>query len=640
MNGVLAFLRILFILNGLMNTLVYLFVSSEADLVVVMKLWQPNLVAAFYMISSALHIQGLSQLCCARKPKETAPEDKWRITIMFSSLEKWCEKYYDYFLVGRELVEIPIWTVQCFYFGQQSSDQESIVLFSLVLALECFLTPLIMKNVSNPIRRLILVEISDVTYDFLMGVLIPTLPFIKVVAEILMNGFVLSDALFNTRGLNAALLFFIGSPFDLISRVVLPFLMSHIILADITSRVKRALHETKHKKNKVAVAIGAHLPNEVNSSIIVPVQSFRLTAVKRLLSFVSPAWGVAVLGVTIGGIANTSICDGVACSVRTYPWTYFSPPMCPCLAGGFDCKLQEIPTDAEGFSQQLVSSFSPKIMSLFWIYHCPITLLPDEMANFQNLGFLHMYNTSLTNFNIPVDQFPHLKNLLLQSAGNLGPTLPTTLEKFGPAMVSVLLRNVHIKTLPSNFSESWKSQTRWLNLRGNELTHFPLQLNQLESLIFCDLGSTSLQAIPSNFTHANLQLLYVDGNALTTVPGTLLQQFPKLTEIRMDQNNIVGLSHVNISQAQLEKMTRFTFAGNPVCSASDQPWNEWHFDSTIFGCDDPGSIECAPGCFADRLGDYRCDYECDVPECKYDNGDCQYLQRNTHLNQIIASNKP
>ena len=83
------------------------------------------------------------------------------------------------------------------------------------------------------------------------------------------------------------------------------------------------------------------------------------------------------------------------------------------------------------------------------------------------------------------------------------------------------------------------------------------------------------------------------------MPGTLLRQFPKLNRFRMDQNNIADLSNVNVSHAQLEKMTRFTFSGNPVCSALDQPWHEWHFTSTIFGCDDPSSIECAPGCSTD-----------------------------------------
>ena len=85
---------------------------------------------------------------------------------------------------------------------------------------------------------------------------------------------------------------------------------------------------------------------------------------------------------------------------------------------------------------------------------------------------------------------------------------------------------------------------RWINLRGSELVHFPVQLKQLEALVFCDLGLTSLQAIPSDFTHANLETLYVDGNALTTVPATLLH-------FRMDQNNIMDLSHVNVSHVSV-----------------------------------------------------------------------------------------
>ena len=115
------------------------------------------------------------------------------------------------------------------------------------------------------------------------------------------------------------------------------------------------------------------------------------------------------------------------------------------------------------------SNWSPPFLpTLFWIYHCPIALLPIELVNYQNLAFLHMHNTTLIKFNIPIRQFPHLKQLWLQSAGNMGPALPTTLEKLGPVVTSIKLRNVNIKTLPNNFSESWKSQTRWLDLRGND----------------------------------------------------------------------------------------------------------------------------------------------------------------------------
>ena len=91
-----------------------------------------------------------------------------------------------------------------------------------------------------------------------------------------------------------------------------------------------------------------------------------------------------------------------------------------------------------------------------------------------------------------------------------------------------------------------------------------VQLKQLGALVFSYLGLTSLQAIPSDFTHVKLEKLYVDRECINY---TVLHQIPKLDTIRMDQNNIVDLSHLNVSQTQVEKMIRFTFAGNPVCSA-------------------------------------------------------------------------
>ena len=114
---------------------------------------------------------------------------------MFSSFKRRCDVHYDYFLVGREMLEIPIWTVQCFYFGQQSTDQELVFLFAFVLSLECVMTPIVMQHVTNPIRRLVMVEICDVLYDFLLGIFIPTLPAIKFAAYIAFHGLNLSDTL-------------------------------------------------------------------------------------------------------------------------------------------------------------------------------------------------------------------------------------------------------------------------------------------------------------------------------------------------------------------------------------------------------------------------------------------------------------
>ena len=119
MIKIIAFIRIIYILSAVVNTLVYLFALSTGDLVLLLQLWQPMFVLSLYMLCTAMHTHGLLQTCCCTcKSKKKAPEDEWRITSMFSSFKKWCDLHYDYFLVGREMLEIPIWTVQCFYFGQ------------------------------------------------------------------------------------------------------------------------------------------------------------------------------------------------------------------------------------------------------------------------------------------------------------------------------------------------------------------------------------------------------------------------------------------------------------------------------------------------------------------------------------------
>ena len=106
----------------------------------------------------------------------------------------------------------------------------------------------------------------------------------------------------------------------MISRVMLSFVMSHVILGDLSSRVKRALRTLKGKKRTtVAVAI-AHLPSfSAESYNLLTVGPYGLKSVKRVLSIVSLLWGVAVLGITIKAITNTSKCESVACGLRTYP---------------------------------------------------------------------------------------------------------------------------------------------------------------------------------------------------------------------------------------------------------------------------------------------------------------------------------
>ena len=102
MKRIIVFIRILYIVTALVNTLIHLIVLSNADYVAVLKLWQPKFVLSLYMISSAMHTYGLSQTCCSWKSKKTAPENEWRITSMFSSFKNgliytmiiswWCGK--------------------------------------------------------------------------------------------------------------------------------------------------------------------------------------------------------------------------------------------------------------------------------------------------------------------------------------------------------------------------------------------------------------------------------------------------------------------------------------------------------------------------------------------------------------------
>ena len=65
--------------------------------------------------------------------------------------------------------------------------------------------------------------------------------------------------------------------------------------------------------------------------------------------------------------------------------------------------------------------------------------------------------------------------------------------------------------------------------------------------------------------------------------------------IRILKVKWIGIISLTFHNVNIFEMIRVTFAGNSVCSASDQRWNEWYFNSTAFGCDDPGPLNALLG---------------------------------------------
>ena len=165
-------------------------------------------------------------------------------------------------------------------------------------------------------------------------------------------------------------------------------------------------------------------------------------------------------------------------------------------------------------------------------------------------------------------------------------------------------------------------------------------MSKMKQLQYLYVVNNSLAVLPESlFSHNYISQIVVDGNCLDSLPSNIGNVRTTLKIFGAARNNLTSipssfshLSNLNVVDLrnnsltslppwdQLTSLTHLTVAGNPLCM------NGWQGKGRVrelmrkdgMGC----TRQCSDMCVDLLLENKGCDYQCNVPECNYDNRQC------------------
>ncbi|XP_033758932.1 leucine-rich repeat-containing protein 58-like [Pecten maximus] len=158
-----------------------------------------------------------------------------------------------------------------------------------------------------------------------------------------------------------------------------------------------------------------------------------------------------------------------------------------------------------------------------------INILPRTIKHFSSLITLDLSNNNLSYLSDEIVQLRHLRTFIA--------------------------KNNHIKsvTIPKDFGRM--SSLEVLNLSGNEIKEFPLQITELFRLRDLHLGGNSIMDVPNSIKNlSRLEVLYLGGNRLTDIPAEV-GDLCSLTSLTLCDNQLQSLPPTFINLRRLQSLS-------------------------------------------------------------------------------------
>jgi len=147
--------------------------------------------------------------------------------------------------------------------------------------------------------------------------------------------------------------------------------------------------------------------------------------------------------------------------------------------------------------------------------HNQIHILPRSINKYVSLLSLDISSNGLTYLAKEVTELQHLRTLTARN------------------------NQLDNDALPKDFSAMSSLQS--LNLSGNQLTEFPMQLTDVTTLRTLHIGANRIPSIPDEISNLNkLSVLYLGGNKLTSLPESI-GRLTELTSLSLCDNRLQGL---------------------------------------------------------------------------------------------------
>eukprot|EP00944_MAST-04C_sp_MAST-4C-sp1_P007229 g7229.t1 len=274
---------------------------------------------------------------------------------------------------------------------------------------------------------------------------------------------------------------------------------------------------------------------------------------------------------------------------------------------------------------------------------CNCAILRVEKHNMTVLPAEIQFMTAMRDMAIkhgPLKELPELGNFMpflatLNVDFNKLTRLPASMSKMH-RLVQVYASFNRLSSLPEALRTH--ASITYLDLSTNNITKLP-QTIDIQKIKVISFANNSIEELPTSlFNHQDLTVLILDGNHLAYLPDEV-GHLEALDYLSVSRNNLTTfpqsfskLKLLNVLDArnnslhllpqwnELEFLNHLTVAGNPLCT------NGWVGAGKVKnlmakegeGC----SLQCSAMCLDINRLDYGCNYECNVPNCQYDNGKC------------------
>lgn len=323
---------------------------------------------------------------------------------------------------------------------------------------------------------------------------------------------------------------------------------------------------------------------------------------KYAMSAVTIVSGLFFLVTGIVGVSVAPDCDMVlwdACKVQV--------PLC---TFNVSCNCAVLRIDKHNMTSLPSAIESMTAMKMLQINHGPLQTLPELGDFMPGLAALNVDFNALTTLPASLANAPNL--VFLFASFNQLTFIPDKIFQH-QVLESLDVSTNNLTRLP----EMDMNRLRYFYVVNNSLAALPESLFDHPYIIRLTVDGNQLKSLPSNIGNIGKTLTFFGAtrNNLTSFPSSF-SQLSKLKVLDIRNNSLASLPAWN----ELTSLAHLTVAGNPLCR------NGWVGTGRVRevmekegeGC----ARQCSDMCLDLSLQEEGCDYQCNVPECNYDNNQC------------------
>ncbi|KAF0701016.1 Aste57867_8462 [Aphanomyces stellatus] len=557
----------------------YLYFTTDPSDFRALQAYAPVAVGALMILFTMLHLHGfVSTVCCLGRARRTLRLQSW-----------W--RVGDYLLPASQIamfhfVSVLCQSYQAYYLSQYLVDRTAAFSFSVVVALNCMVTPWFLLSRHKVVHASV-VPLVESFLGFLVSTLFQSVVFLVPAVRYSFDRRLLNDDVFTTRLILLGRCMLVSSPLDLVTKIAIQF-SSFVSL--------RKLVESMH--NRAATSVKLTSKSTRNSRVS---QHFVLQfhQNRRLLAYaiMSSVWGVALMWVSAAANWYRATCP-TTCIYAFAPWWTLT---CQCGYVKINCATSGITHDDVVMSLLHPAPLGSMVFSID-IRRCALThgIPLATFVPFDNLYILLVAFSNMTDWPLgPNATLPSSLVSLSIRYSNLT-ELPVIFASLPSSMTYLRIEGASIASIPDSFYHAWANTPcialNYLNLtafpaaldgaalerlelRGNRIQHVPSEWHPPSSLVLIDLSANALVDGPWGWTNAG-RVLDLSSNPIASIPANVDSTLLTTRAVVLDDT--------------------------PYCAFSNTACRS----------------KCAHLCQANKINDGRCDWVCFSAACNFDGGDC------------------